>query len=241
LLLVVAAPAEAAAIRAGLGTAGDRIGDSAEPWMTESLAPEIDMIVTGVGKAQAAGGTIWACSRTLYRGVISIGIGGSLAGAAGDSPPIGAAILAKRSHFADEGVQTPSEFAPLRAMGFPPGLEAGGFGADGMPCSAAWAEALLDVCDRAAVIATVSTCSGTDAAAAAVATRTGAAVENMEGAAVAAALSRLPAGSRPLFAEIRVISNTTGDRKAQTWDLPRALRRLGVVAADAMRVAVNLA
>jgi futalosine hydrolase len=71
-------------------------------------------------------------------------------------------------------------------------------------------------------IATVSTCSGTNALAREIVTRTGAEVEAMEGAAVGLVASRLGVG----FAEVRVISNTTGDRGSQQWDLPGALAAL---------------
>ena len=115
----------------------------------------------------------------------------------------------------------PDRFIPIEAIGFGAGRSTGGFGPDGMACAPAWADALASVCTHRGVIATVSSCSGTDNAARRVAMQTGAIAENMEGAAVAAALSRLE--SPPLFAEIRVISNTTGDREHQNWDLERAL------------------
>jgi nucleoside phosphorylase len=75
-------------------------------------------------------------------------------------------------------------------------------------------------------IATVSTCAGTDARAATVARRTGAVAEAMEGAAVAQVASRLGV----TFAEVRVISNTTGDRANQRWDMRGALGGLSRVA-----------
>ena len=61
-----------------------------------------------------------------------------------------------------------------------------------------------------------------------VARRTRAVAEAMEGAAVGFTARRLglATGSAPAFAELRVISNTTGDRSRQVWDLPRALSRL---------------
>ena len=79
---------------------------------------------------------------------------------------------------------------------------------------------------------TVATCSGSDAAAAEVARRTGAIAEAMEGAAVVHAARRL---ATPAI-ELRAISNTTGDRAAQVWDLPSALQSLG----RAMRRALPL-
>jgi futalosine hydrolase len=71
----------------------------------------------------------------------------------------------------------------------------------------------------------VATCSGTDAAAHAVRTRTGAMAEAMEGAAVVHAARR--AGVPAI--EIRSISNTTGDRAKQQWNIAAAFAALGAV------------
>ena len=67
---------------------------------------------------------------------------------------------------------------------------------------------------------TVSTCTGTDAAARAIEARTGGAVENMEGAAVAhvAHLHGIPVG------EVRGISNIVTDRDTKAWRLKEAAR-----------------
>jgi futalosine hydrolase len=84
---------------------------------------------------------------------------------------------------------------------------------------------LLECLDTPIVsaIATVSTCSGTDAAATEIAHRTGAAAEAMEGAAVGLVAFR----HKVAFAEVRVISNTTGDRSRQVWALEESLAELG--------------
>ena len=83
---------------------------------------------------------------------------------------------------------------------------------------------------RTGPIATVATCSGTDAAAESVARRTGAVAEAMEGAAVVHAARRLGVPA----IELRVISNTTGDREDQEWDLAGALVVLGRSVGDAL-------
>lgn len=206
----------------------------------------VDLIETGVGKAQAAGAVALVFDADRHLGVLSIGVGGALPSAGPSAGPsggptgaptgdaaggplaIGAAVLATRSLFADEGVRTPGAFLPIDEVGFPPAR----FDAGGLPCDPAWFGVLRPLCDAEGASATVSACSGSDRAAADIAARTHAVVENMEGAAVAAALSRL--AGRPRFAELRVISNTTGDRDRQTWDLPRALDRLTALARDAI-------
>jgi futalosine hydrolase len=65
---------------------------------------------------------------------------------------------------------------------------------------------------------TVSTCTGTDGAARALEARTGGAVENMEGAAIAhvALLHGIPAG------ELRGISNIVTNRDPKSWRLKDA-------------------
>jgi futalosine hydrolase len=72
-------------------------------------------------------------------------------------------------------------------------------------------------------IATVATCSGTDAQSELVQNRTGSICEAMEGAAVVHAANRV--GSAAI--EIRAISNTTGNRNSQEWDIELALQNLG--------------
>jgi futalosine hydrolase len=55
--------------------------------------------------------------------------------------------------------------------------------------------------------------------------RTGAVAEAMEGAAVGLVAHRLGIP----FGEVRIISNTTGDRNLQRWDMKRALASLSEV------------
>jgi futalosine hydrolase len=140
----------------------------------------------------------------------------------GSGLEIGAAVAATACVFADEGLQTESGFTDCAAMGFPladfPGAAA--------PVGEDALGVIRPLADAAGPIATVSTCSGTDALARAVRDRTGALAEGMEGAAVALVARRL----RLPMAELRIISNTTGDRSAQRWDLRGALARLSDVA-----------
>ena len=84
--------------------------------------------------------------------------------------------------------------------------------------------ALGSITDTSGIIATVSWCSGDDGCARGVVNRTGAIAEAMEGAAVCVAAQMIDPNIRT--GELRVISNTTGDRKAQIWDLGLALGRL---------------
>ncbi|MFZ2875546.1 MAG: futalosine hydrolase [Phycisphaerales bacterium] len=208
LVLVVAAPAEVRAVLTGCS----RPDLSAPPpWTRIELGPGLSLVVTGVGKAASAG----ACGALLRPSdgvVLNVGVAGVLPGS---GLRLGAVVAANASVFADEGAQTPQGFIDIAALGFPPGDATGVT----MPCDTGVVDSLRPLADAVAPVATVSTCSGTDALAREIERRTGAAAEGMEGAAVVLVCRRLglPAG------ELRVISNTTGDRGSQVWDLPGAL------------------
>ncbi|MFT5424468.1 MAG: futalosine hydrolase [Phycisphaerales bacterium] len=230
-LIAFAAPREGVAIHSGLAA---RASPGFPLWRAVAVAPGFEMVRTGVGPAAAAGGVARSLDPARHTVVISLGVGGALPGP--NAPEIGSVVLATRSAFADLGLQTPEGYQSLREMGL--GIEASGSGESYTPDSRL-AERLMPLADRRAPVATVSTCSGTDARAAAVAERLGpdseGGVEGMEGASVGLVAEMLGAEmARGLggvaFAEMRVISNTTGDRSAQRWDLDGALARLEVVA-----------
>ena len=186
----------------------------------------IEIVVCGVGKAAAGAAAARLLDPRVHRGVMSIGIAGALPGS-GLTP--GDIVIASRMVLADEGSENPDGFIDLGAMGFGP-MPDGSVSAASQPeVVRALATALPG--SHVGVIATVSTCSGTDARASAIGARTSAIAEAMEGAATA--LGALLAGG-PGFpvVEVRAISNTTGDRARQRWDLPagfEALARIGKV------------
>lgn len=193
-------------------------------------------VLSGIGKSNAA-----ACValnlRPHHSLVLNLGIAGALPGArvkapgsiAQDRPlSIGDVIVASHSVFADEGIQTPQGFQDCDDMGFP----LGDFAHGRVPNDAVLARRALALLAGSSIpgvacgpIATVSTCSGTDSRAEEIARRTGALAECMEGAAAAAVClsQKVP------FLEVRVISNTTGDRPRQSWNIPRAFSVLGEV------------
>jgi futalosine hydrolase len=199
-------------------------------WVEHRLDEEFGLAVCGVGKANAA-----ACTACLIRGsppnslgcVVSIGIAGALPGQ--PELAIGDSVAATQSVFADEGVRTPDGFLTCEQLGFPLwGPETSN--PQHAHHAAALREVLAGACTRAGVIATVSSCSGTDRAAAEVVERTGAIAEGMEGAGVALVARRLGVH----VGEVRAISNTTGDRPGQKWDIPAGLEELGAVFARLM-------
>lgn len=217
-LLVIAAPAEVRAVLAARGRS-----ESPEPWRLLEIDDRFDLVVSGIGKGNAAGATARVADPSRHLSIISLGIAGALPES---GVQLGDVVLATRSVYADEGLQNPDNFQTCDAMGFPiapPPAKDGGV--ETSP------ELMVDLRRRfpearEGVVATVSTCSGTDALARQVRQRTRAIAEGMEGAAVAHAAVRLGIRS----GEIRIISNTTGDRPKQVWDIRRALRVLGDVA-----------
>jgi futalosine hydrolase len=229
-LLVVAAPAEA---RAVLGGFGRDEGLAERFWERHELRGGVDCVVTGVGKANAAGALMRVLDVGRDRVVISCGVAGSLPESGCE---IGAVVVSTRSVYADEGIETEEGFLTCASMGF--GFVHGGGDVDsmGVDVDEEVLGVLGELADVRGVVATVSTCSGTDALAEGVVQRTGAIAEAMEGAAVGVCVANASlvegAGARVRFGELRVVSNTTGDRSWQKWDLASAMEGLGEVAAS---------
>ncbi|HWB19875.1 MAG TPA: futalosine hydrolase [Phycisphaerales bacterium] len=210
------------------------------------------VVVGGIGRTNAAAATTQAILQRKGRevkAVLCAGIAGALpAENPDDQLNIGDCILASSCVYAEEGIITSAGFAGMDGLGF----LLGDFTGNAVPIS----EDLLDliaggdatvqsadpnhnnsVAMRIGPIATVATCSGTDPAAAEIVRRTGALAEAMEGAAVVHAARRLGVPA----IELRAISNTTGERKNQVWDIPRAMKNLGqVVIAATQRIRQNL-
>lgn len=210
-LIVVAAPKEARSVLDALGVAGD----SPDGWVPVAVGGLAEVVRSGVGKWAAAGATARCFDPGHHAGVLNVGVAGALPGSWLE---IGSFVLGEPSVMADEGLLGPGGFQTLAQMGFPG--DAGPVRPD-----EASRTALTRVVDVVGPVATVSTCSGRDALAQEIATRTRGVAEAMEGAAVGLAARRVDPDAR--FAELRVISNTTGDRPKQRWDLGFALERLG--------------
>ena len=207
MLLAIAAPIELEAVCRGLGVSSSGWAD----WECRTLVRGIDAVLTGIGKSNAAG-AVARTAREEHATIVSLGIAGVL-------PPreflAGECVLSRQSVFADEGVDTGAQFLSTADIGFPmPGV-----GELVLRPSAELANILRPLVQVEAVIATVSTCSGTDALALQVASRTGAEFEAMEGAAVGLVACRL--GRQ--FAEVRIASNTTGERSRQRWEIRAVL------------------
>ncbi|MBL0869556.1 MAG: futalosine hydrolase [Phycisphaerales bacterium] len=199
-----------------------------------SVRQSLDVLITGVGKANAAGavGASLSRARSRYATVVNAGVGGLLPGEAGAGLKLCDAVVAGACIFADEGIAfSDGSFENLASRGFGPEKPT----AAGVDASV-WSGVTYNVSPRVLKmitvegckvrsVATVSTCSGNDTLALAVAQRTGAAVEAMEGAGVALSAWRLGVE----MGEIRTLSNTTGDREKQVWEMRPALQRLNAV------------
>ncbi|MCA9303970.1 MAG: futalosine hydrolase [Phycisphaerales bacterium] len=212
-LLAAAAPREASAVLDAFG-----LNTPPELWVPVRLHDRFELVRTGVGKSNAAGAVASVIDASRYAGVLSVGIAGVLPGG---GHRILDTVCASRSVFSDEGVGTPGGFINCAEMGFAP-FDNGEMGIDHDPRVIEW---LGSLCDAHATIACVSWCSGDDGCARGVVSRTGASVEAMEGASIALVAQRLGV----LSGELRVISNTTGNRADQRWDLDGAMERLSTV------------
>lgn len=182
-------------------------------------APRVHVEVGGIGRANAAATVAHAIARVPYDTVVVAGIAGALPGAwvPGGLVPNGGIVVASECVYAEEGIETPQGFRDMGGLGFP----LGDFQGNRVPVCLELARAFKGL-GLHAPIATVATCSGTDARAAEVQRRTGAVAEAMEGAAAVHAARRWGVAA----IEVRTISNTTGNRDAQRWDLAAAFASL---------------
>ena len=212
-LIVVAAPRECRSVLDGLG-AKDLELPSARSLVQVG---RFDVVIYGVGKSNAAGATARFLDPSTHARVLSVGIAGGLPGL---DVKLLDVVVARHSLFGDEGIGTNKGFIPMDEAGF------GAFpdGSMGVDHERSFIEHMNPVVDWVSHIATVSWCSGTDACAQGVMYRTGAVCEAMEGASVALVAKRVDPSI--LTGELRVVSNTTGDRANQRWALDESLDRL---------------
>lgn len=213
MVLAVASAKEFAALARGLGISADVAG----VWERVDARAGVSLVLTGVSKSNAAAGVARVLDPARDGLVLSVGIAGALPG--DDAASIGEVVVATSCVFSDEGLVSSDGFQDCAAMGFPMGEFAGSAVPVDMDAARGLCAALGA---RQGAIATVSTCSGTDEGAREVVRRTGAIAEAMEGAACALVARRLGVGA----GEVRVISNTTGERSRQIWDVRRALHEL---------------
>jgi len=189
LLVCVATEREAAGLRGRLGA-------------------EHTLLATGVGPVRAAHCATLFLARHAVDGVITCGLGGAYPGS---GLKVGAVVCALTEQYADLGAESPEGLLDMEALGFPL--------VDGDPPLYSRLPLSLFPAARRVDCATCSTCTGTEATARERETRTGAAVESMEGAAIVqvALAMGVPVG------EVRGVSNLAGERDRAAWRIDEAL------------------
>ena len=170
-------------------------------------ATDAVVLCTGVGAVNAAHAVTMAIMRQRPEGIMVCGVGGAYPGS---GLRVGDVACAAEECYGDLGASAPTGFLDMKALGFPVVSAASPLYND-LPMQ------LWPVEHRVKFV-TVNTCTGTDATARAIELRTGGAVENMEGAAVAhvAHLHGIPVG------EVRGISNLVTHRETAAWRLKEA-------------------
>lgn len=162
----------------------------------------IEVLNMGVGPVNAAHAVTLAIAAARPARIVVCGIGGAYPGS---GLGIGDVACADSECYGDLGATSPGGFLDMQAIGFPI--------VEGPPPIYNVLPMQIFPAARRVRFVTMSSCTGVSSAAAAIEARTGGAVENMEGAAVAhvAAIHGVPVG------EIRGISNMVTDRNTAAW------------------------
>lgn len=169
--------------------------------------------VIGVGKTAATLRVTELLVRARPAWLLLVGVCGAYPGA---GLAIGELCVVGEDRLGDEGVaMAGGEFVGIAAMGLG---DEGPFAADAARTTALAARLGI----RVVAGATVSTCSACDERSRALAGRTRAQVETMEGAAVLQVCQHLGVPA----VQLRAVSNRTGDREAAGWDLHGATAAL---------------
>lgn len=167
----------------------------------------VAIVRMGVGPVNAAHAVTLAVMQSRPKAIVVCGIGGAYPGS---GLRIGDVACAGTECYGDLGATSPNGFLDMQSLGFPI--------VEGPP--PLYNVLPLQVFPSATRVrfVTMSSCTGTDAAARAIEARTGGAVENMEGAAVAhvAAMHGIAVG------ELRGISNMVTDRDTGGWRIKEA-------------------
>lgn len=165
------------------------------------------VIVSGVGPVNAAHAVTLAIVAHKPKSIVVCGVGGAYPES---GLSVGDVACAAIECYGDLGASSPIGFLDMKALGFP-------VIASPAPIFNDLPMQIFPV-DRRVKFVTVSTCTGVEDTARSIEARTGGAVENMEGAAVAhvAHLHGIAVG------EVRGISNMVTNRDTKSWRLKDA-------------------
>ena len=175
------------------------------------LRPRVPVLVTGVGPVNAAYTLTRFLERERAQKVIVCGIAGAYPRAFTEGGlGLGGVVCAESECYGDLGADSADGFLDMEALGFP-------VIAAPQPIYNLLPMQLFPAARRVRFV-TMNTCTGSDQRARHLESRTGGAVESMEGAAIAhvATLFGIPVG------EIRGISNRAGDRDRGNWRVKEA-------------------
>jgi len=167
----------------------------------------VAVIQTGVGAVNAAHAVTLFLAQERANAIVICGVAGAYPAS---GLRLGDVVCAESECYGDLGATSPEGFLGMKQLGLPvvEGLTPlyNTFPMQAFPAP------------RRAMFVTVTTLTGTDAGAGEMEKRTGGAVENMEGAAIAhvAHMHGVPVG------ELRGISNMVGDRDLRKWRLEEA-------------------
>jgi futalosine hydrolase len=167
----------------------------------------IRVVRMGVGPVNAAHAVTLAIAAERPSQIIVCGVGGAYPSS---GLRVGDVVCADVEIYGDLGAESPSGFLDMHALGFPV--------VDVEPPLFNELPMHVFPVERRARFVTVSTCTGSDASARAIESRTRGEVENMEGAAVAhvAHLHGVQVG------EVRGVSNIVTNRDKASWRLKEA-------------------
>jgi futalosine hydrolase len=170
-------------------------------------ASGVQIVRMGVGAVNAAHAVTVSLLRKRPGAIVVCGVGGAYPGS---GLRVGDVACADTECYGDLGAAGPEGFLDMQALGFPV-VDSPVALYNNLPMQ-------VFPAPRRVKFVTVNTCTGTDAEARALEARTGGAVENMEGAAVAhvAHMHGVPVG------EVRGISNMVTDRDTSSWRLNEA-------------------
>jgi futalosine hydrolase len=170
-------------------------------------ALRVRVVEMGVGPVNAAHSTTLAIIEQKPDAIVVCGVAGAYPSS---GLQVGDVVSASLEIYGDLGARSLSGFLDMRALGF---------SVVSRP-TVLFNEIPIQVfpTNRTVRFVTVSTCTGTESTAREIEARTGGAVENMEGAAVAhvAHIHGVPIG------EVRGISNLVTDRDTKSWRLEEA-------------------
>ena len=218
LLIIAATQLESSLLRKQI-----KLSETSDPELFSGMISEgrqLNLLHTGVGPTSTAITLTRFLERATPRVILMIGCGGSYPNS---GLKIGDLALASEEIFGDLGVMTDQKFLPLDEMDIPttpPPVQRVQLNSPLQKPTAELLRISIKKTQNRLVcgpFVTVSTCSGYSQLSLDLESRTGGICENMEGAAAAqvCSLYQVP------FLELRGISNPTGTRDPEQWDLKR--------------------